>query len=163
MEKRNLLDGKKVLIVDDEEDVLDVLQQLLPMCDVSKASSFAEAKNLLEDEHFDMAILDIMGVDGYELLRIANEKGITAVMLTAHALSPDNIVRSFKEGAASYLPKEKMANIATFLNEILEAKRKGKHPWWRWLERWASFYDKKFGPGWQDKHKDFWDMFKYYT
>jgi DNA-binding response OmpR family regulator len=163
MEERNLLDGKRVLIVDDELDVLDVLQQLLPMCDVSKASDFEKAKKLLEDERFDMAILDIMGVDGYELLRIANEKGIPAVMLTAHALSPDNIVRSFKEGAASYLPKEKMANIATFLNEILEAKRKGKHPWWRWLERWASFYDRKFGAGWQNKHKDFWDIFKYYT
>ena len=163
MQENKLLEGKKVLIVDDEQDVLDVLEQMLPMCDVSKASNFEGAKKLLEDEHFDMAILDIMGVDGYELLRIANEKGIIAVMLTAHALTPNNIIRSFKEGAASYLPKEELANIVTFLNEILEAKRKGKNPWWRWLERWASFYDKKFGSGWQDEHKDFWERFKYYT
>ncbi len=47
-----------------------------------------ETKKLLDYEHFDMAILDIMGVEGFELLEIAREKEVIAVMLTAHALSP---------------------------------------------------------------------------
>ncbi|MBW1937129.1 MAG: response regulator, partial [Deltaproteobacteria bacterium] len=153
---------KKVLIVDDEPDVLEELGELLSMCEVAKASTFEEAKKMLETRPFDIAILDIMGVDGYKLLEIANQKKVIAVMLTAHALSPENIVKSFKGGAASYLPKEKMGDIVLFLNEILEAKQKSKHFWWRWLERWASFYDEKFGPGWQDKDKDFWEKFNYY-
>jgi hypothetical protein len=103
-----------------------------------------------------------MGVDGYKLLEIANKKNVIAVMLTAHALSPDNIVKSFKEGAASYLPKEEMAKIAEFLEEVLEAKEKGKHLWWRWLDRWGSFYDKKFGADWKDEDKEFWEKFKYW-
>ncbi|MBW1669323.1 MAG: response regulator, partial [Deltaproteobacteria bacterium] len=144
---------KKVLIVDDEPDVLEELGELLSMCEVAKASTFEEAKKMLETRPFDIAILDIMGVDGYKLLEIANQKKVIAVMLTAHALSPENIVKSFKGGAASYLPKEKMGDIVLFLNEIF---------WWRWLERWASFYDEKFGPGWQDKDKDFWEKFNYY-
>ena len=38
MEKQNkLLNGKRVLIVDDEPDVLDTLEDLLPMCSVTKA------------------------------------------------------------------------------------------------------------------------------
>jgi DNA-binding NtrC family response regulator len=163
MTSKNRLEGKKILIVDDEPDVLETLGELLSMCDVSKASSFEEAKNLLEFEYFDLAILDIMGVEGFELLEIAREKGVIAVMLTAHALSPENIVKSYKEGAASYLPKEEMANISTFLEEILEAKEKGKHFWWRWLDRWGGYYDKKFGEDWKDKDKDFWDKFRYYT
>ncbi len=152
MSDTNLLEGKKILIVDDEPDVLDVLEEMLDMCEVVKATSFDEAKKYLESDDFDMAILDIMGVDGYKLLHIAKQRNITAVMLTAHALSPDNVTRSYEEGAASYVPKDEMANITTFLNDILEAKEKGKGFWWRWLDRFESYFDKKFGPDWQKEH-----------
>ncbi len=162
MAEKDLLDGKRILLVDDEPDVLDTLEELLSMCDLERASNFEEAKGLMEKGHFDMAILDIMGVNGYKLLEIANEKGISAVMLTAHALSPDNIVKSFKEGAASYVPKDEMVNITTFLHDILEAKQKGKSSWWRWYDRLSQFCDKKFGPKWQDEDKDFWEKFRYY-
>ena len=151
MAKKNLLNGKKILIVDDEPDVLGTLEDLLSMCDVVKSSSFNEAKELLESQYFDMAILDIMGVDGYKLLEITNQKKIIAVMLTAHALSPENTVRSYKEGAASYIPKDEMANIAIFLNDILEAKEKGENFWWRWLDRLGAYYEKKFGSDWEEK------------
>lgn len=67
----------------------------------------------MEAEHFDNAILDIMGVDGYTLLQMAIEKKVIPVMLTAHALSVEGTVKSFKKGVASYVPKEKMANITT--------------------------------------------------
>jgi len=132
------------------------------MCEVQKASSFEEAKKRLETEAFDIAVLDIMGVDGYKLLEISKKKGVPAVMLTAHALSPDNIVKSFKGGAASYLPKEEMVHIAEFLEELLEARDKGKHLWWRWLERWESYYENKFGPDWQKEDKEFWEKFPHY-
>ncbi len=121
MASKSLLEGKRILIVDDEPDVLETLEEFLSMCDVVKASSFHEAKELLETQYFEMAILDIMGVDGYELLEIAKEREVIAVMLTAHALSPEDTVRSYKKGAASYVPKEEMSNITIFLNDILEA------------------------------------------
>ena len=161
MTEKSLLDGKKILIVDDEPDVLDTLEDLLPMCDLVRASTFDEAKNLLESQYFDMAILDIMGVEGYKLLEIGNKKNVIAVMLTAHALSVDDTVKSYKEGAASYIPKEEMANITTFLSDILEAKEKGKSFWWRWVERLGSYYDEKFGRDWQDNDEDFWRKFNY--
>jgi len=94
MATENLLEGKKVLIVDDEADVLESLEELLFMCDVSKASSFKEAKKMLETRDFDIAILDIMGVKGFDLLTLANKKEITAVMFTANALSPENTYRA---------------------------------------------------------------------
>ncbi len=162
MASKSLLEGKRILIVDDEPDVLETLEEFLSMCDVVKASSFHEAKELLETQYFEMAILDIMGVDGYELLEIAKEREVIAVMLTAHALSPEDTVRSYKKGAASYVPKEEMSNITIFLNDILEAKEKGKSFWWRWLDRFGSYYDQQFGPDWQDQDKDFWEKFRYY-
>jgi DNA-binding NtrC family response regulator len=156
------LEGKDILIVDDEPDVLDSLEQLLSMCHVVKASTFEEAKKALDIQHFDFAILDIMGVDGYALLDLANQKKVIAVMLTAHALNPENIIRSYKEGAASYIPKEKMGEIAVFLSDILEAKEEGKHPWWRWLDRLTeSYFEKKFGPDWRNRDEKFWEKFKY--
>ena len=159
MEKDDLLLGKRILIVDDEGDVLESLEELFPMCDVVKASTFEQAKDLMENQYFDMAILDIMGVDGYELLEIAKQKKVIAVMLTAHALSTGDVMRSFEGGAASYVPKEEMANITVYLNDILEAKEKGKNLWWRWLNRFSAYFERKFGPDWQEENKEFWEKY----
>ena len=53
MSDTSLLDGKKVLVVDDEPDILEVLEELLEMCDVVTASTFEKAKELLESQKFD--------------------------------------------------------------------------------------------------------------
>ena len=162
MTDKDRLEGKRIILVDDEPDVLDTLADLLPMCETIKASNFITAKNYLESEYFDVAILDIMGVEGYELLEIANRRKVTAVMLTAHALNPDNLVKSYKEGAASYLPKEEMVNIATFLNDIVEDQEQGKNTWIRWYEKLGAFFEKKFGPQWKKDEKEFWEKFPFY-
>ncbi|MFP4085271.1 MAG: response regulator [Desulfobacteraceae bacterium] len=159
---KNLIKGKRVLVVDDEPDVLEALEELLSMCNVVKAANFEEAKEKLETEFFDVAVLDIMGVDGFKLLEIATEHGILSVMLTAHALSPENTIDSYRKGAAYYVPKEKMDQIDVYLNDILEAREKGKPFWWRWLDRFGTYYDKKFGMDWKEKDKDFWESLKYY-
>lgn len=162
-DSESLLKGKKILIVDDEPDILETLEELLSMCQLVKAASFEEAKKALEDQTFDLAILDIMGVDGYKLLQIAAKEKIMAVMLTAHALSPQDTVKSFMGGAASYVPKDKISEITTFLVDILEAQKKGKSFWDRWMERMDEYYKSKFGPNWKVGDKDFWNKFPYYT
>ena len=162
MAAQNFLQGKRILLVDDEPDVLDTLADLLPTCETVKASNFKAAKDYLENEYFDLAILDIMGVEGYQLLEIANQRRVMAVMLTAHALSPENIVKSFREGAASYLPKEEMVNIASFLNDVFEAQEQGKSTWALWYDRLGAFFEKKFGSQWQDDEKEFWEKFPFY-
>jgi CheY-like chemotaxis protein len=156
MADRSYIDGKRILIVDDEPDILDTLEDLLSMCNVIKATNFDEAKEKLETQLFEVAILDIMGVDGYKLLDITQKRDVIAVMLTAHALSTDDTIRSYNSGAASYIPKEEISNIKEYLDDILEAKEQGKHFWWRWLERFGAYYDKKFGPDWQQDDREFW-------
>ena len=161
MSDSSLLDGKKILIVDDEADVLEVLEEFLSLCEVVKASTFEDAKKLLEVQDFDMAILDIMGVNGYALLDIARQKKVTAVMLTAHALTPDNVVRSIKEGAASYIPKDEITNIADFLIDIFKAQKEGKSTWEPWQESLpSSYFERKWGAAWQDTDKAFWERFR---
>ena len=148
MAKQDLLKGKHVLIVDDEEDVLDALSELLSDCVVEKAATFEDASAKLNRVKFDLAILDIMGVQGYDLLDIAIKNKITAVMLTAHAFTPNDTIKSFKKGAAYYLPKEEMAKIVDHLNDMLETQAKGKSTWAKWLDKFSAFYEKKFGAEW---------------
>ncbi len=158
-ESRNIdlsrLNKKKILIVDDEIDVLESLKEILPMCYVTSATTFDEAAELLSAGTFDIAVLDIMGVDGFNLLQIAKSRGVPAVMLTANALSPKDTMKSVQEGAASYVPKERLNDIAVFLEDVLEAVERGKNPWWRWLERLGGYYERKFGAEWKKEHEDF--------
>lgn len=161
MSDTTMLEGKKILVVDDETDVLEVMVDLLRMCKVATASNFEDAKKLLETQTFDLAVLDIMGVDGYGLLKIANRKKIPAIMLTAHAFNPPNLVKSIREGAAAYVPKEEITHIAEFLNDVLVAKATGKNPWGAWQDRLpSSFFDRRWGAAWRDTDRDFWETFR---
>jgi len=152
----NAIRGKRVLIVDDEKDVLATLTELLQMCKIDPAGSFEEAKQLLETTAYDVAVLDIMGVNGYELLQIAKRRNIRALMFTAHALTEQDLKKSAVEGASYYAPKEEISNIALFIADVLEAAEKNKNPWIRWFERLGSFYERKFvGSNWRQKEKEF--------
>lgn len=157
MNREKILKGKKVLIVDDEQDILEVLTELLSQCKIDVASSFEEGKRLLETSEYHIAILDIMGVNGFELLKIANQRGIPALMLTAHALTKENLKKSAEKGASYYAPKDEINKIGLFVADVLEAKEKQKNVWVKWIERLGSFYDTKFGgTGWREEEKEFW-------
>ena len=128
---------------------------------LDSASSFDEAKKLLEEYKYDLVVLDIMGVKGFDLLEIANKRDIPALMLTAHSLNVDSLGRSMKEGAAYFVPKEKMAEIATYVADVLEAKESKKNPWTTWLDRLGGSFDATFtGPNWREQEKEFLEKIK---
>ena len=156
MEDYDILEGKRILMVDDELDVLDVLEEFLTECDLTKSTSFENAKELLETVDYDLAILDIMGVNGLELLEIANERRILAIILTAHAFTPENTIKAYKKGAAFFVPKEQLSNITTFLSYVFSAKEEGENSWSNWLESFEPIYDAKFGPAWKEGRSEFW-------
>ena len=159
MAKDNILEGKNILVVDDEHDVLDTLVEMLDTCHIETASSYEEAKELLESKAYDAAILDIMGVRGFDLLEVATQKKIPALMLTAHGLNPDNLVGSIKLGAKSYIPKDKINEIDIYLEEIFQSQEKGIEKSGNWFARLSSFFDERFGHGWKNKDKKFWSEF----
>ena len=157
MDVKNRIKGKTLLIVDDEKDVLDSLIELLDMCKLDTAQTFEEGKRLLEKNYYDVAILDIMGVQGFDLLEIAKKYKVPALMLTAHALSEDNLKKSAEQGAAYYAPKDEMINIENFIADIIEAREKKKNVWVKWYDRLGGFYDKRFrGTHWREDSDEFW-------
>jgi DNA-binding NtrC family response regulator len=158
MDRKKILRGKKLLIVDDEPDVLQVLIEMLEMCKIDTATTFEDGKRLLETVQYDCAVLDIMGVMGFELLEVAKKKGIPALMFTAHALTEESLQRAARNGAAYFAPKELMQDIDLFIADVLEAQEKKKNPWARWAERLGGFYDKRFvGTDWRKKEEEFWE------
>lgn len=159
MDPQSILEKKKVLVVDDEPDVLDTLEELLYMCVVDKASTFDEAIGFLKSNAYDAAILDIMGVKGYDLLKITHRLDIPALMLTAHALTPDNLKISIEQGADAYVPKDKLADIPLYVADILNARQEGKRTHVRWFSLLKPIFDKLFGENWRRKDRDFWDKF----
>ena len=136
---------------------VSTLTELLEGYEIAKASTYEEAREKLEREPFDLAILDIMGVRGFELLDIANEKKVMAIMLTAHALSVESTIKAYKRGAAYFVPKEEMSNIASFIDDVMKAKEKGENYWSTWLDRLGDYYEKLFGPDWKDSDREFWE------
>jgi hypothetical protein len=84
-------------------------------------------------------------------------------MLTAHALSSDNMKRSAEEGAAYYAPKDKIEDIAIFMADIFESIDAGKSPWEKLIDRLGGFYDKRFqGTEWREQQKEFLDKLTYF-
>lgn len=158
MDAEKIIYGRRLLVVDDEPDVLETLVELLEKARLDTASSYEEGKKLLETYDYDVAILDIMGVRGFELLQTAKERNIPALMLTAHALTEESLKRSAEEGASYFAPKEEIGNIAQFVADIIEAKDQKTNPWVRWFDRLGRFFDTRFvGPNWREKEKEFWE------
>ena len=152
-----ILNGKRILIVDDESDILESLSELFDMCQVDSAANFESARELLNTQNYAAAVLDIMGVRGYDLLEIAVRRGIPAIMLTAHALSAENFIQSMKSGADAYVPKDKFSDILFFVSDAIRAKQEREKKPSRWFKKLKPYFDRKFGPGWLDKYENFWE------
>jgi CheY-like chemotaxis protein len=158
-EKTSILAGKSILAVDDETDILESIEDILYMAKVDTAVDYKIASEKLKTKAYDLAILDIMGVDGLKLLEEAVAKGIPSVMLTAHAVNPESLMASIRKGAISYLPKESLADLDNLLQELFNAHEKGKAPWKLLFEKLGKYFDERFGEGWQEKDKEFWSEF----
>jgi len=149
----SFLDGKAILAVDDEPDVLQVLREEIKhasqSCRFDEASTYEEAASKLQSEAYDVVILDIMGVRGFDLLEMAAKRNMKVVMLTAHAISSDALKRAYDMKARAYLPKDKLGGIVPFLKDVLSYEF--EPGWKRILKKLESFFDEEFEADWRRK------------
>ncbi|MBE9522909.1 MAG: response regulator [Proteobacteria bacterium] len=153
MSSESPLKDRLILVVDDEPDVLETVEEQLDMCQVHKATDYDTALQYILSYTYDVVILDIMGVKGFELLRHAVSRGFPTVMFTAHALSPESLKKSIKLGAVSFLPKEKIAELRSYLEDVVLGG--GESVWQKLFDRMGSYFNRKFGPDWKEKDKFF--------
>jgi CheY-like chemotaxis protein len=156
---KSRLKGKRILAVDDEVDILETIEDILDEAQVDRAQDYETASAKIRGGRYDLAVLDIMGVEGLKLLDEAVERGIPAVMLTAHAINPETLMASIRRGAISYLPKETLVELDTLLADLLDAYESGRPPWKLLFDRLGEYFNERFGPGWKEKDRDFWSQF----
>ena len=156
---RSYLKGKRILAVDDEQDILESIEDMLDEAHVDGARDYGSASRKIRENRYDLAILDIMGVNGLKLLEETVAQNIPTVMLTAHAMNPETLMASIQKGAMAYIPKETLAQLDTLLSRLLGAHEKGELPWKLLFELLGAYFDERFGPGWKEKDKEFWSRF----
>ena len=123
---------RKILVVDDEDDILHFLELVLKEkgYDVVTASNGHDALTAAQIEKPDLVLLDIMmpQMDGWEvlkLLRVDDETAHTPVaMLSARTEAKDR-VQGLQEGAIDYICKpfalqELLGKIETIFSQIGE-------------------------------------------
>ncbi|HVE72346.1 MAG TPA: sigma-54 dependent transcriptional regulator [Thermoanaerobaculia bacterium] len=119
----------RILIVDDEEVLRDVLDAVLRRegFDIVAAASGEEALNVLDSEEIDLVILDVMlpgisGIDTLRAIRISNPN-LPVIVITAFS-SIDGAIDAMKQGAFHYIPKPfKNEEVVLTVNKALEQRR----------------------------------------
>ncbi|MDQ3280755.1 MAG: sigma-54 dependent transcriptional regulator [Acidobacteriota bacterium] len=119
----------RILIVDDEEVLRDVLDVMLRRegFEILTAASGEEALNLLETEEVDLVVLDVMlpgisGIDTLRSMRISNP-ALPVIVITAFS-SIDGAIEAMKYGAFHYIPKPfKNEEVILTVNKALEQRR----------------------------------------
>ncbi len=118
----------RILVVDDEKLIRWSLRERLQADghQVTEAPDAATARKLLQEQPFDLALLDMKLPDGtgLELLQLARQEQptLTALIITAHS-SVDTAVEAMKEGAYDYISKPfSMDEIAFTIQRALEAQ-----------------------------------------
>src|SRR6185369_16786488 len=109
----------KILIVDDQVRNLDALEAMLGGmdCTLIRATSPDEALLCLVRDEFAALVLDIRmpGMSGIELATLIKQRkrsqNVPILVLTAHSVDEDDVLRGYGAGAVDYLSKPVNAEI----------------------------------------------------
>lgn len=125
---------RKILIVDDEADIREILQFNLEIAgyEVECASSAEEALEILSPEH-GLILLDVMmgGMSGFDMAQVLkNERGNqTPIIFLTAKTSQDDLLTGFSAGGDDYIPKpfsiqEVIARVKAVLRRFAPAEVK---------------------------------------
>ena len=124
----------RILIAEDEEPIANLIKMNLRRAgyECVWAPDGEKAADLMEEQHFDLVLLDIMlpGINGYELLDYAKTLELPVIFLTALG-STENKVKGLRLGADDYLPKpfeivELLARVEAVLRRYNKTESKLK-------------------------------------
>ncbi len=123
------MNGAKILVVDDERDICELVQEILEDegFSVITASDGAQARQHFKETHPDLVLLDIWmpDIDGISLLKEWVEGGATCqvIMMSGHG-TVETAVEATRLGAFDYLEKPlSMAKLLSTVERALEAGR----------------------------------------
>lgn len=118
----------KILIAEDDEMIADILSRGLNRAGYPCECVYdgAEAAGLLDENRYDLILLDIMlpGADGYELMEYIKDFGIPVIFITAKTRLEDK-VKGFQLGADDYITKPfELAELTARVKAVLRRYNK---------------------------------------
>lgn len=117
---------KKIIVIEDEKDINELIAYNLKKEDftISQAFDGIEAQHILENERFDIVILDIMlpGIDGFRICKIIKDNPAafrTFIIVVSAKDHPDDKLYAHILGAHYYLTKPfSMRGLMDIVKEI---------------------------------------------
>jgi len=132
--KESILNGKRIMAVDDDPDILAMLEKEIrmaaPNCYIDKASNYQRATELFASLTYDLIILDTAFARTFDLLEleITRPSPYPVVILIAHTVNPETLRRFTGMGVRAYLPKDKLSEAVPLLEDVLKYEYL---PFWR--------------------------------
>ena len=158
MPTSEILRDKLILAVHEEKDVLEIIEEEISFevenATLHCATSFEIARQYLLSYTYDLALLDIVGVQGFDLLEIAARTSVPTVVLTAHAFTPDALSKSIELGARAFLPLEKLGSLVPFLEDVL--KLNYQTAWKKPFDLIGALFDRRYGADWRRTQEELW-------
>lgn len=136
---------KRILVVDDEEDIREIYRRALERegFEVALAEEAATAARELKSSHFEVVIADIRmpGMDGIELLELARkEHPDTDVIIATGYPAAETAIQALRLGAFDYIIKPfTIEELLHTVNRCLEHRRLSSEN--VYLRRIAALYD----------------------
>jgi len=162
MPTSQILRGKLVLAVNEEKDVLEIIDEEFSFeaadATVHAATTFESARQYMVSYTYDLALLDIWGIRGFDLLEIAHNANIPVVILTTHVSSIEDLRKSIELGARACLPLEKLGSLIPFLEDVLKLEHQSA--WERVIDQVENLFTKRFGSDWRKRQIEFWPGFE---
>jgi len=128
---------KKILIVDDEPDIIKLISDILSehSFNIITSSTVVESLKLIKDNEFDIALLDVSldekKRDGVFLLKVLKEKNneVPVIMMSGHA-NIQTAVDTMKLGAFEFIEKpfseQRLVNFINRASEMIDLKFQNK-------------------------------------
>lgn len=126
--RQDLLPKKKILVVDDDDEVRDVLQKTLSKTGeyrVDTVSTGNQALDLLKKSFYHLLFVDIKmpGMDGLDLIKAAKDlhKDIKAIVITGYP-SKESAIEALNIGVSGYLekPLEDINQVLQLTNRVFQ-------------------------------------------
>jgi DNA-binding response OmpR family regulator len=123
------MDDLRVLLVDDEEELVETLAERLELRGISAeaVTRGEDALRLLLDYTFDVVLLDVKmpGIGGLEVLKLIRRQrpNMQVILITGHGSTEDG-ENGLEEGAFDYVVKP--IDIETLIGKMKDAARKAR-------------------------------------
>jgi DNA-binding response OmpR family regulator len=129
---KNNLGDKRILIVDEDQNILNFIKEETRKIGLNyqfeKADTFSQAVDSMFSGRYDLVILDFPGIRGPYLLNLALLREIPIVVLVSFNSFSIEANHLFQKGIKGLLPKENLSEIGPVLENLLSPRNPPASP-----------------------------------